>query len=286
MHLKNNLDSFRARQEIINVLVAGCALLILADGCSSEKFKDDVEAGNGQDRNGLTIAARRVEKGQISLGEDWAQKKILKGMDMYVLMPASDENVSLSALEREEGVAGVICDGENLFVWGIFKDRDIISHSVKDAERHYKRGDVCEIFLKPTGQNWYWEIWITPNGHKAAVLWILCKDGTKQAHKYYLLGMQVSTHIEGTLNRSNDIDKYWTFKLKIPISRLQFPVEVKGDRDIGIGDWRMLIARQNFTGKVDLNHRELSSYPQLRHANFHSYKEYAKLVFVKKRDKK
>ncbi len=263
---------------MIGVVCVILAVIVCA-GCSSGKNQNIVVKGNG---GRIAIAACKVSGKQIRL-DGILNESVWKGRK-YLLTSAKRSKIGLTEEEKgEEGFVSVLCDNENLYIGGRFRDRDIISRSTKDAQKHYKKGDVCEVFLKPMSRNWYWEIWVTPKGYKIGVLWILFKDGTKEMHRYYKLGMEAMGYVEGTINKSSDVDKYWSFELKIPIEKLRFPVDIlaDGDKKVSINDWTMLVARQDFTEKVDLKHRKLSSYPQLSQANFHRYSEYAKLRCVK-----
>ncbi len=250
------------------VFVIVCVGIVLS-GCSfSER---SVNVGKSRD---VSIIAERISNGQIRI--DGMLKERVWKMTTYSLVKA--ESGDNSVLAGDTGVVSVLCDDENIYVGGIFKERDVICKSTKDAQKHYKKGDVCEIFIKPANKNWYWEIWVTPKGYKIAVLWILFNDGTKEIHLYYTLGMEAAGHVMGTINKSDDVDEGWSFEIQIPIKRLRFPIDIvaEGDRGIDVSNLRMLIARQDFTKYVDLRHRQLSSYPQLSEENFHLYKEYAK----------
>ena len=145
-----------------------------------------------------------------------------------------------------------------------------------DNLHHYKFGDVCELFLKPAGNSWYWELYATPNNKKTA-FWFPSRGrlGLPSGFEDNRCGLKVASQCIGTLNDWTDIDDGWTVEMAISIDDLT----ARGDK-FGIGtDWRILVGRYNYSKYLD--NRELSMVPELSQINFHLFEEYAILRLMK-----
>jgi hypothetical protein len=81
--------------------------------------------------------------------------------------------------------------------------------------------------------------------------------------------MKTACSIDGTLNSSDDSDKGWKMEVEIPFAGL-----LQDGKLLKSGQWTILVARQNYTGQVDIATRELSSFPKLSKPNFHLTDEY------------
>jgi hypothetical protein len=55
---------------------------------------------------------------------------------------------------------------DELRVFAELTDRDIFSHATGDNQRMWELGDTFEMFLRPSWQNEYFELHVTPNNHR------------------------------------------------------------------------------------------------------------------------
>jgi len=226
-------------------------------------------------RRAVRKSAAPASGGRVSMQAVYAGKPITvdgildervwrhaKSYPMYV--PA--ERSSSAVQPAESGLVRLAWDERYLYVGAKFEDSDVVALGETDDLPHYKLGDVCEIFLKPVDQPWYWELWATPRGKKTAVFW--SRRGQRGAKRK--LTLRSAARVSGSVNDSTDTDEGWTCETAIPIAEL------------GAADrWLVLVARQNYTGAVDPEHRELSATSRLSQSNFHLYEEYAVLDLAK-----
>jgi hypothetical protein len=195
-----------------------------------------------------------------------------RGAISYNLSLSTDKTASGKQL-REAGKAMVGWDSNSLYVRADFEDSDILAKGDKDGLEHYLLGDVLEVFLKPADRSWYWEIWASPRGKKTSLFWAERGKMGSEVGQDRHLSILASADINGTLNDSSDRDKSWACELAIPIKDLTAP----GAAFTPGEEWLILIARQNYSGQVDLSHRELSMFPALSKSDYHLYEQYATL---------
>lgn len=170
---------------------------------------------------------------------------------------------------QEPGTIQFAFDRDNFYVAATFNDSDVIAEGTEDQLHHYLLGDLCEIFLKPEDQSWYWELYATPLGKKSSFFYPSrgrlgmpsCEDADFE--------MMVASHCDGSLNDWTDVDKLWTSEMAIPIKELTARGETFGPGS----KWRVSAGRYNFSKY--LSQRELSSFPQHSKTDFHRYEEYA-----------
>ncbi|HOL21559.1 MAG TPA: carbohydrate-binding family 9-like protein [bacterium] len=177
---------------------------------------------------------------------------------------------------RDEGIAQLAWDENYLYIGIKFYDSDIVQEGTEDQKHFYGTGDLVEIFLKPEGNTWYWEIYGTPN-EKKTVFWFPGR-GRIGIPSSFQPGMElqdilVAAQVKGTLNDWKDRDEYWTLEMAIPVKGLtQY-----GDAFGPGSKWRILIARYNYSRYNPWT--ELSTAPQLSIANFHLLEGYGALIF-------
>lgn len=177
---------------------------------------------------------------------------------------------------QQVGQVQLAWDQKFLYVAVHFEDRDIVAEGDRDQMHHYLHGDLAEVFIKPTGSTWYWELYITPHGKKTH-LWFpgSGRVGLK-SNDDYAMGLQVAAQIQGTLNDWRDHDSGWTGEMSIPIADLQR----HGD-EFGLqGAWTIMVARYNYCRYLKSRGPELSMVPQMKHTNFHYLEGYAELQLV------
>ena len=177
---------------------------------------------------------------------------------------------------KEKGQVRFAWDSKYFYLGASFKDSDVVAEGKVDNLHHYKFGDVCELFLQPISNSWYWELYATPN-NKKTVFWYPSRGrlGLPSGFENHNCGLKVASQCNGTLNDWTDIDDGWTVEMAVPIRDLT----ARGDRfDIGT-DWRILVGRYNYSKYLD--NRELSIAPELSQTNFHLLEEYAILHLIK-----
>ena len=177
---------------------------------------------------------------------------------------------------KEKGMIRFAWDNKYFYLGASFKDSDIVAEGKVNNLHHYKFGDVCELFLKPASNSWYWELHATPN-NKKTVFWYPSRGrlGLPSSFEDYTCGLEVASQHIGTLNDWTDVDNGWTVEMAVSIKDLT----ARGER-FGIGtNWRILVGRHNYSKY--LGNRELSMAPKLSQMNFHSLEEYAMLQLIK-----
>ena len=179
---------------------------------------------------------------------------------------------------KDRSAPGTIEAGEFRFAWnedefyvGVrFEDRDLIARGEKDQLHHYKLGDLVEVFLKPEGQSWYWELYATPRGKKTS-FWL-------PKHKKLTLrdcGLRVAAQCNGTLNDSGNRDQGWTAEMAMPMADLRSP----GAEAPSESAWRVLVARYDYS--EDRARPEFSMAPPLSRTDYHLLDEYGRLKLIR-----
>lgn len=175
----------------------------------------------------------------------------------------------------EAGEARVCWDDQNFYLAVTFTDSDIVAEGTEDQLHHYLMGDVAELFLKPVDKSWYWEMYVTPAGHKTT-LWFAGRGrlGLKSSESNPG-GLRVAAQCQGTLNKWEDKDTSWTGEMAVPIKDLTARGETFGPGS----RWTILVARYNYSRY--LSWKELSMTPQISKTNYHQLEDYAILSLVK-----
>ncbi len=177
---------------------------------------------------------------------------------------------------REKSAVKLLWDDKYLYVGAEFEDSDTMNEGEKDQASLCSTGDLLEVFLKPVKDNYYWEIYGTPNNKKS---WIFFPSRGRTMFpaclSYLPENFKVAATVDGTLNNWRDKDNGWTLEIAIPIKELT----AYGAKFDDSENWTILLARYNYSAY--LQKTELSAYPQLSNANWHIYEEYAKLRLEK-----
>ena len=177
---------------------------------------------------------------------------------------------------HEKGIVKLLWDDNYLYIGAELGDSDVMQEGKDDQTHLYTTGDLIEVFLKPAGENYYWEIYGTPNNKKS---WFFFPSRGRimfpGCSSYLPKDFNVAATVDGTLNNWRDRDKGWTIELAIPIKELT----AYGAKFDNSANWTILLARYNYSAY--LQKPELSAYPRLSCVNFHIYEEYAKLHLEK-----
>ena len=195
--------------------------------------------------------------------------QVWRTASVYQLFPAKGE-----APVTEPGDVQLAWDEKFFYVAVRFHDSDIVAEGKEDQLQHHRMGDLVELFLKPKGRTWYWELYATPSGRKSS-FWSPGRGRLGLASgRRYQCGLQVAVGNNGTLNNWKDKDRYWTAEMAMPVEDLT----ARGDTFEPGSDWRILIGRYNYSRY--LPRKELSMCPQLSRTDFHLHEEYGILELV------
>ncbi|MCM8829584.1 MAG: carbohydrate-binding family 9-like protein [Candidatus Omnitrophica bacterium] len=187
-------------------------------------------------------------------------------------------------IPQEGGEVMLTWDDQHLYIGAYLIDSDIVQKGDEDQMHFYTTGDVLEVFLKPEIEEWYWELYGTPN-NKKTVFWFPSRKFLgifRNMDKWTknMIDMKVAAQIEGTLNNSNDKDRYWTIEISLPVRNIApwYMFTPRQEYYFGQGSqWRILISRYNYSRYLE--REELSMFPQLSHTNFHFLEEYGVIRF-------
>ncbi len=178
---------------------------------------------------------------------------------------------------QETGEVRLAWDDKNLYVAVRYHDSDIVQECDEDQAHHYLHGDLAEVFLKPAGSTWYWELYVTPNRHKTHLFFPgVGRLGLKSSDAYEM-ELHVDAQCQGTLNEWGDRDTSWTGEMAIPIKEL-----TRHGDDFGPeAGWSILVARYNYSRYLPTRSAELSMAPRLPAASYHDLPNYAELRLEK-----
>ena len=166
-------------------------------------------------------------------------------------------------------------DKDYFYIAGKIMDEDIIQMDTVHQTHSYNNGDTIEVFLKPKNKPYYWEIYITPQNTRTSFFYLSPGAGISYSRNtvHFIKDMRSAVQINGTLNKVEDRDKFWTFELAIPVKDLA----VKGVPFDGVEPWQVLPARYNYD--TQLRYFQLSTYPPTPVAGNHLVEYYGDIQF-------
>ncbi len=177
----------------------------------------------------------------------------------------------------EPGSVQVAWDDTYFYVAGRLTELDVVAEGDQDNVLSYSTCDALELFLKPDGHLWYWEMYGTPNSRKTVYL-NPSRGRTYMASKIRReTGMEVKARVMGTLNKWEDQDEGWTVEMAVPLTELKS----RGDAFDEKTGWKILIGRYNHSAYHEVMGGELSSVPTLPSADFHYHEMWARLKLEK-----
>jgi hypothetical protein len=183
----------------------------------------------------------------------------------------------LGNVVQEPGQIQLAWDDEYFYVGISFSDYDLVAEGTADELRHFEFGDLCELFLKPNDESWYWELYVTPRAKKTSFFFPGCGRLGLPSCMDYTSGLKVAAQCDGTLDNWRDKDTGWTAEMAMPINDLN----AEGYPFSPDKRWRILIARYNYSRYFDSCGPELTMTPKLSQTNYHLLSEYAYLELVK-----
>lgn len=199
-----------------------------------------------------------------------------KNAAVYNMNLPADQAVDGKQLENG-GEVQMAWDDEYFYLGIKFYDGDIVAEGDKDQQMHYQLGDLCELFLKPADNSWYWELYVTPRSKKSNFWFPGWGRLGLPGNFEYECNLKVAAQNAGTVNNWQDKDKYWTGEMAMPIKDLTAHGGAFGSG----ADWRILVARYNYSRYLNNQGPEYSTAPKLSATNYHLLPEYAILRLTK-----
>jgi hypothetical protein len=140
---------------------------------------------------------------------------------------------------------------EEPHVWATLRQRDTVIFYDNDFE----------VFIDPDGDTHaYYELEVNALGTPWDLLLLKpYRDGGPPVTGWDIAGLKVGTHINGTINNQNDVDKGWTVELKIPLAALKECAKggnlpKAGDQwriDFSRVEWRMLVEDGKYKKEIN-----------------------------------
>jgi hypothetical protein len=161
---------------------------------------------------------------------------------------------SSKPLPRLKTHAKILWNDSNLYiaaeleephVWAYLRQRDTIVFYDNDFE----------VFIDPDGDTQaYYELEV----NALATAWDLLllkpyRDGGPPVTGWNIAGLQVGTHIDGTINNPGDIDKGWTVEIKIPLAAMKECSGAAGFAKAG-DKWRIDFSRVEWRTIIENGH--------------------------------
>ena len=248
---------------LLSVCFAGCASF-----CPTGK--------NAEEKN-EAVPVMCAEYTRIPINVDGElNETVWKNTQVYELNLA--ENKAKNGREiSEPGDVRLAWDNDYFYIGVTFYDSDIVAEGENNQMKHYKFGDVCELFLKPENETWYWELYATPANKKTSYFIPGCGSVGLPSMEKYKCGLKVAAKCNGTINDWHDKDTSWTAEMAMPVKDLTARGESFGPGS----QWRILVSRYNFGRYLEKKGAELSMIPKLSAENFHLLPEYAIIKFKK-----
>jgi len=172
--------------------------------------------------------------------------------------------------------AKVLHDKDHLYIGFRIENDDIWAGRRQDQEHLYRHGDCMEVFLKPLHSNSYLELYANASGNKTTFYFRSRSFSYGRFHEDQSLLpglLQVYSHVDGTLNNSEDRDRGWTTVMVINRDELAKQLGVPLDQE---HPWTILLAGYAYSSRKIYSSN--FTYPKLPQANFHYHEYYAKLI--------
>jgi hypothetical protein len=114
---------------------------------------------------------------------------------------------------KQKTTARVLWNDEYLFVGYDCQDTDIVAHYTERDDPTYK-DDAVELFLNPDpSQDWYYGMEMNARAVVYDYFYAFPRMLLKRVN---FTGVQIATHLRGTLNVTGDKDEGWSLEAAIP----------------------------------------------------------------------
>ncbi len=175
---------------------------------------------------------------------------------------------------KQKTIVRLLWDDENLYVAYDCTDSDIVAHFDQRDDPTY-RDDAVEIFINPDPQQQFY--YGLEMNAKATLYDYFYAFPQLLIARLDFTGVQLATHIRGTLNQTSDKDQGWTLELAIPWKN--FTELSKTLPPVAGSSWYANLNRWDGTEP----NRRLSvwSDPQLPRPSPHNPKRFGRLTFVR-----
>ena len=157
----------------------------------------------------------------------------------------------------------MLWDDDNLYVSAVLEEPDVKASVSRRDDIVYHDNDF-EVFLNPYGdKRLYYELEVNALG---TVMDLLMEKPYSEGGTYMMTwdfpGLEIAVKVQGTLNRSGDMDQGWSVEMKIPFDGLRRGGEDPRNHKI----WRVNFSRVEWltkpeenwvwapTGVVDIHH--------------------------------
>ena len=248
---------------IFKMLICCGVGLFALTGCSNPSVCHDIS-------NGVMYAHYTSGKMEI---DGMLNEPVWVNAQAYPMYLCCDRVTKQRKLEKG-GCVKLSWDDENLYVAVLFKDSDIVAKGKEDNLAHFTLGDVCELFLKPSWQSWYWEMYATPLSKKTCYFLKKHRDKPQIVTD---IDLQVAAVNYGSVNYSGDVDEAFCAEMAVPLKQLWRGKKEKFSK----AQWNILIGRYNYSEYLIHENPEYSSSPELSKTDYHLLGEYARLRMVK-----
>ena len=225
------------RQVIISVLLVfpvAVNSLILA-GCATAK------GGFSGPASDLLVVEARYTHEPLTIDGHLDESAWVTALT-YELKLSADK-LAAGAKLQDSGTVRFIWGDRFLYVGAEFSDADVAAEGDSDQMPHWQLGDVCELFLMPQEQTWYWEMYATPKGRKSAYWFPGGGRVGLPSAGHYSCGLEVASQVDGSLNDWRDRDVGWTVEMAMPLADLK----ARGEKLDTESPWRVLVGRYNYT---------------------------------------
>jgi hypothetical protein len=167
----------------------------------------------------------------------------------------------------------ILWDDANLYVAYDCEDRDIVAQFTERDDPTY-RDDAVEIFLnpRPTQTGLYFGLEMNA---RAVLYDYLMYDSRYTMKLFNLQGVQLATHIRGTLNARGDEDQGWTLEVAIPWTNF---ADIGAKRPEPGASWTMNVNR--WDGVEPARRMSNWSDPQQPRPNPHVPARFGQIVFI------
>ena len=146
--------------------------------------------------------------------------------------------------------AKLLWDDTNLYIAAELEDNNVWAKLRQRDTVVYYDNDF-EVFIDPDGDTQaYYELEV----NALATAWDLLllkpyRDGGPAVNGWNIEGLKVGTHVDGTINNPNDVDKGWTVEILIPMASLKecaggVKLPKSGDKwriDFSRVEWRTIV---------------------------------------------
>ena len=252
---------------------AACMLALIAAGCAT---------GNAPQEAPQPVITVTKTDAVIKLDGKLSEKvwQNVPAIELCYADKTADLPPKEAAMVRKDKFEGgrvrLIYDDKYLYAGVELDDSDVLDFVNEDQYHCYRNADTFELFLAPVEAHHYWEIYSTPKGNKTGFFFPaggMLKMEELLKFSKIIDGLDVASHIRGSLNNAKDKDTGWTTELRISLKELAS----KGVPFAPGQQWRILLARYNYSHFF--YKYQGSFYPVLPSTDYHLRSYYAPVEF-------